>query len=102
MKHAPKDLSDESKEIWKDTLREFDLFPLQLKILEAALRCWDRVIFFREEIKLKGLTFVDRYQQPKERPEVTAERQYKTLFMRLVRELGLSVDTPDSRPPRLY
>ena len=102
MKHAPRDLSDESKQIWRDTLREFDLLPLQYKILDAALHCWDRVLFFRTEIEEKGTIYVDRYAQPKERPEVTAERQYKTLFMRLVRELGLSVDTTDSRPPRLY
>jgi phage terminase small subunit len=101
-KLAPRDLSDESKQIWREVVREFDLLPLELKLLEAAVRCWDRVLSFREDIKDKGTIYTDRYGQPKERPEVVAERQYKTLFMRLVRELGLSVDAPDSRPPRLY
>lgn len=101
-KHAPAGLEGESRRLFLDVTNAYDLMPHQLKILESACVCWQRILNYRKEIEEHGTTTIDRYGQVKEHPSVTAERQYMSLFYRLCRELGLHVDASDSRPPTLY
>jgi phage terminase small subunit len=105
MKRAPKDLKSESKKFWIDTLRVYELEAHHLKILEAACRCWDRILEARETVNEEGSYFIDRYEQPKPHPGLDVETKNKNLFMRLIRELCLDLEQPkdkDSRSPRLY
>jgi hypothetical protein len=74
-----------------------------VKLLTAAAESWDRLQEAREAIAKFGLTFNDRFGNPRARPEVGIERDAKIAFARLVRELRLDVGPPDdaTRPPRL-
>jgi hypothetical protein len=101
-KHAPQDLSGEAKKLYQEVHKDFDLLPHQDKLLIAACFCWARICKYRKMIEDNGEIFTDRYGQPRERPEVVAERQTMSLFMRLCRELALDVNVSDSRPPTLY
>ena len=83
-------------------VRTYELENHHLKLLQGAAECLDRIVDSREALAEHGLTYVDRYGQPKERPECMTERQNKALFMRLLRELALDINTSDSRPPALY
>ena len=64
---------------------------------------WDRCVEAREALAAHGLTFEDRFGQPRARPEVAIERDNRIALARLVRELGLDVHEPEeSRPPALH
>jgi phage terminase small subunit len=103
MKRAPSDFSDESRKFWNETLKLFELEPHHLKLFEAACRCWDRVVEAREQVEKDGAYFKDRYDQWKPHPALDVETKNKNLFMRLIREMGFSLEKPEHpRPPRQY
>jgi P27 family predicted phage terminase small subunit len=84
-----------SRKLWREVTSEYiDFEPHHLKLLQLICETWDAIIEAREVLKKEGSYFVDRYQQPKEHPAADAERKNKTLFMRLVRELGLDIAPP--------
>jgi hypothetical protein len=61
---------------------------------------FDRCVAAREILDREGLTYTDRFGQPKARPEVAIERDGRIAFARLLRELGLDVEPPaETRPP---
>jgi phage terminase small subunit len=67
-----------------------------------AAESWDRCTEAREILKREGLTFDDRFGQPKARPEVAIERDSRIAFARLLRELSLDVSSPEeNRPPAI-
>ena len=71
-------------------------------MLTLAAEAWDRGQQAREIVDRDGLTFTDRFGQPKARPEIAIERDSRIGFARLLRELALDVGGPeDSRPPGL-
>lgn len=97
----PKHLRKNTQKWFESVLDDFDLEPHHLKLLTLAAEAWDRACAAREVIDKDGLTFTDRFGQPKARPEVGIERDSRIGFARLLRELALDADmTPDSRPPR--
>lgn len=55
----------------------------------------------RAVLDAEGAVFLDRYNQPKARPEVAIERDSRVLFARLVRELDLDFHGASDRPPAL-
>jgi phage terminase small subunit len=73
-----------------------------LRLLEQACGCLDRIEQAREAIEKTGLTFEDRFGQRRMTPEVLIERDMRSLFMRLIRELGFDLPATESRPPRRY
>ena len=97
----PDYLNTSTKEWFKQIASDFVLEPHHLKLLEMAGQAWDEFDIARAAVAEHGQTFVDRYGQPRERPEVGIARQARTSFARLVRELALDVEPPESRPPRL-
>jgi phage terminase small subunit len=100
---APAHLRPTTREWWGDVVAEFDLEDHHLKLLTLAAEAWDRACQAREIIDRDGLTYTDRFEQPKARPEVGIERDSRIGFARLLRELDLDVDGPSeaSRPPGL-
>jgi phage terminase small subunit len=99
---TPTGLRTESAKFWRDTVKIFEFEQHHLKLLEAACRCWDRILEDREILEKEGKYFLDRYKQPKPHPALDDEKRQKNLFMRLIRELCLDAVVPDeSRPPRL-
>lgn len=71
------------------------------RLLTLACEAWDRAEQAREALLEHGLTYVDRFDCPRPRPEVAIERDSRIGFARLVRELDLDGDPlPDPRPRR--
>ena len=98
----PKHLSRTAGKFYTDVFKEFELEPHHLKILTAACECLDRMQDAREQIKKDGLFVKDRYGQVKAHPAQKVEIDNKTLFARLIRELGLDIEGPEeSRLPRI-
>lgn len=100
----PKYLNRSGRSFWKKVLTEFDMKdPHDLERLSLACECLDKIEEAREMIKAEGAFFVDRWNQPKEHPAQGTQRNNAILFSKLIRELGLDLETiPDSRPPRQY
>ena len=97
----PKHLRPATKKWFAAVLEDFDLEPHHVRLLTLAGEAWDRCQSAREYIDANGLTFEDRFGQPKARPEVAIERDSRIGFARLLRELALDVEPPaEARPPR--
>ncbi|NHT75088.1 P27 family phage terminase small subunit [Rhizobiaceae bacterium CRRU44] len=83
-------------------LRDFALEDHHVRLLTRAAEAWDRGDEAREAIAAYGLTFNDRFGTPRARPEVAIERDSRTGFARLLRELDLDIAGPETvRPPAL-
>ena len=61
----------------------------QRHILTLAGETWHRSAQARRVLERDGLVFLDRFGQPRPRPEVAIEKDAKLLFARLTRELQL-------------
>ena len=97
----PKHLRPATKRWWTAVVEDYSLEPHHLRLLARAAEAWDRGEEAREAIKTYGLTYTDRFGAPRARPEVAMERDCRTGFARLIRELALDVDQPDApRAPR--
>jgi phage terminase small subunit len=72
-----------------------------IKLLTLACESWDRAVQARKGLERHGLTFVDRHGSRKPSPEIAIEKDSRIAFARLIREIGLDVDSPESRPPVL-
>jgi phage terminase small subunit len=88
------------KHWWVSVLADFDLDPHHLHLLEAACGAWDRMVEARTALNTHGLTYTDHNGAPKPRPETTIEKDSRTAFARLVRELDLDAVAPPEPRPR--
>ncbi len=95
----PKHLSASAKQFWRSVVEVFDLEGHTLGLLESACIQLHRSEEARAIVAKEGMIMKDRFGQPKPHPAVELERQAHLAFLRLGREIGLSVDAPDSRPP---
>ena len=104
MKKSPNYLSKKSRVFVNTILRDFQLETHHEKLLLQAAECLDRIDQAREEILRDGLTVPTRDGGIKAHPCVNIERDCKILFSRLIRELGLDVESTDeyTRLPRQY
>ena len=97
----PPGLKKDGKKFFRKIIEDFELENHHLEILKQAAKCLDDLSLDEKTIESEGRFFTDRYGQPKEHPAVTATRQTRGLFQRLIREVGLDIiDTSDSRPIR--
>ena len=103
MPSAPSHLNAPTKKWWKVVVAEYALLPHHLRLLQLAGESWDRGAAARKVLARKGLTFDDRFGAPRPRPEIAIERDSRTAFARLVRELDLDTEAPiePHRPPSL-
>lgn len=99
----PAHLKAAAKAWWRTVVGEYDLEPHHLRLLQLAAEAWDSAQAARAVIQSDGMTFIDRFGSPRARPEVAIERDSRTAFARLVRELDLDCAPPTStpRPPAL-
>jgi phage terminase small subunit len=97
-------LNSTGKSFRRKILAEFALEDEHdIRRLDLAAHCLDRIEECQKFIKSDGLFIKDRFEQMKEHPASKAERDNKSLFARLIRELGLDLEPPtESRPPRQY
>ena len=94
----PADLRPETAAWWAEIVTDYDLEPSIRPVLTAAARLWDRAASARAVLAEHGLVYVDRFGQPKERPEVAVERQSLNAFRLALRELELGTE---KEPPTL-
>ena len=101
---TPQHLSASTRHWFESVCKSYELEPHHLKLLTLAAEAWDRTQQARTIIDSEGITFLDRFDQPKARPEIGIERDSRLAFARLVRELDLDTEaTPEaSRPPQLH
>ncbi|MGM4892314.1 P27 family phage terminase small subunit [Tardiphaga sp. 839_C3_N1_4] len=98
----PAHLRPETAKWFASVVADYDLDSHHLKLLALASEAWDRCTQAREAIAQHGMTYTDRFDAPRARPEVAIERDSRTGFARIVRELGLDVSPPsETRPPAL-
>jgi len=97
---APDHLRPATAKWYRGVLKDFDLESHHIRLLLLAAEAWDRCQAAREIIDRDGMTYDDRFDQPKPRPEVAIERDSRIGFARLLRELALDgVDAPEA--PRM-
>ena len=86
--------------MWARVVDGFEVDAHALDVLalacEAAGRCADA----RDVIDREGVTFRDRWGQPRAHPATTVESTNRLQVARLLREMGLA-DADEARPPRL-
>ena len=92
------------KKFRRDVLKEYQITDTHdLRRLDLAAHCLDRIEHCQRVIDDEGPFIKDRFDQTKEHPACKTERDNKVLFARLVRELGLDLENPETpRPPGLY
>ena len=95
---APKHLSEEAAALWRDVLVTFELEPHHRSILERALEALDRLRQAQAAIDRDGITVQGRFG-PKAHPATALERDSRIAYLRAIRELGLDLEAPASRPP---
>jgi P27 family predicted phage terminase small subunit len=100
---APSTLKASGRAFWKKVHSNFEIEnEHHLRLLETAGQCLDRLDECRDILAAEGLCTVDRFGQMRAHPATSIERDQKALFVRILRELGLDIPSPDSRPPRKY
>jgi phage terminase small subunit len=98
----PKHLSPPARVWWREAMERYVFEAHEVRQVTLAAEFWSRGEAARKEIELHGLTYLDKNDCPKERPEVRTARECAAMFCRIIRELRLDTPPPDdSRPPRL-
>jgi phage terminase small subunit len=99
---APRHLRPETQKWWAHHLAEYHLEPHHVRLLTLAAEAWDRCQEARAALAQHGIVYVDRFGQPRARPEVGIERDSRVAFARMIRELNLDLASPEEpRLPRL-
>lgn len=100
---APKHLAVATRRWWNSVVSEYCLEEHHRRLLTLAGESWDRTEAARKAIETHGMTFVDRFGQPRARPEIAIERDSRNAFARMIRELGLDLAEPEAqrKPPTI-
>jgi phage terminase small subunit len=98
----PEHLKPPTRKWFAGVVADYALEDHHVRLLTLAAEAWDRAQQAREALAT-GLTFNDRFGAPHARPEVAIERDSRTAFARLIRELDLDVEAPPAgvRPPAI-
>ena len=69
-------------------------------LLVNAAECWDRAESARKVLAKEGVTYRTGDGPPKRHPAAAVETANRLAFTRILRELGLDIETPEElRPP---
>jgi len=90
----PPHLSKEMEVFWTTVFQTRNLQPHEVLLLAKALEAHDRAEQARRDLKRQGLTFQDRFGQPRARPEVAIERDSRAGFAKLLSQINLHTLTP--------
>ncbi len=93
---APEHLAADTRKWWEHVVSEWSLDQHHCRLLTLAAEAWDRAAEAREALAEHGITFTDRFGSPRARPEIAIERDSRTAFARLLRDLDLHDDAPAS------
>lgn len=101
---TPQGLQKAGRLFWKKVLGEFELEETHdLERLGMACKCLDDLAQTEERVKTDGMFTENRYGTTVEHPGLKVIRDMRQLFIRIIREIGLDIESPkDNRPPRRY
>ena len=85
----PNHLSKKMKAFWISVFERKDLEPHEAMIFLKACEAHDRAEQARRILKREGLTYQDRFQQPRARPEVSIEYRSRASFAKLLGQINL-------------
>src|SRR3954462_14849226 len=85
----PAHLSEATKQWWREIVSTWVLEVHQVRLLQLSAEAWDRSQQAREELARDGLTFTDEKGIVRAHPCVAIERDARTAFARLLRDLAL-------------
>ena len=85
----PRHLSKKMKALWISVFERKYLEPHEAMIFLKACEAHDRAEQARRILKREGLTYQDRFQQPRPRPEVSIEYRDRATFAKLLGQLNL-------------
>jgi phage terminase small subunit len=94
-------LSAEMQAFCRSVTRRWSLNVHHEALLVKAAEAHDRGEQAKTLLSEQGLTTIAKSGEIRPHPAVAIERDSRTAFARLIRELGLSNDVADNRPPRL-
>lgn len=94
-------LKQETQQWIEKVLSEFEFETHKKPLLIQAGETWDRIKNAREVIAKDGAFYMDATGKPRKHPALDAERNDRIVFARLIRELNLTDEAPDTRPPTL-
>lgn len=99
----PSHLSAPTAQWWTSVMSEYMLEPHHVRLLTLACEAYDSAQDARETLQREGKIYIDRFDQPKPRPEVAIQRDSAIGFARMLRELDLDISGPTdrARPPSL-
>jgi hypothetical protein len=97
----PDYLRKETREWLEKVFFEFDFEVHKKPLLIQAGETLDRIKNAREIISKDGAFYTDATGKPRKHPALDAERNDRIVFARLIRELNLTDEAPDTRPPTL-
>src|SRR4051794_2172435 len=80
----PDHLRPATRKWFASVVENYELEPHHLRLLQLAGEAWDRAEQAREALEEHGLTFTDRFDCPRARPEVAIERDSRIAFARLL------------------
>ena len=88
---------------WASVMTEYALEQHHIRLLTLACEAFDSAQEARAVLQLEGKIYIDRFDQPKPRPEVAIQRDSAIGFARMLRELDLDIAAPTdrARPPAL-
>jgi len=87
----PASLGAPGKDLWNTIVKEYPVNGASRKVLLQAGQALDRLHEIGTELKTTGLTFKDKFGQPKLHPLVLAEGNARMQFCRCMRLLNLNL-----------
>lgn len=95
--NAPKGLARSSGSLWRAVLGSYDLSAAEQEVLHQALVSLDRANEAAEVLTVEGLFTTDRYGTRRAHPATDLELRHRTLFARLVGQLGVNLEEEHHR-----
>lgn len=86
---APEHLAESTRAWWRGVVAEYELEASHERSLTLAGEALDRGEQARRALEQFGTTYVDRFGQPRARPEVAIERDSRLAYARLLSALAL-------------
>jgi len=95
---APRHLSPAQRSFWRSVVSEYQLESHHYELLKLVCQALDRAEEARAILAAEGLTIEGRFGA-RAHPAAAIERDAAVRAARLLRELGLDLAPPASRPP---
>jgi len=97
----PKHLSKDACQWWTDIQAEYGISDhAGLLLLQTGLEAFDRMREAQQAIKKHGAVYLDRFEQVKNNPACTVERDARAQMMAALKQLNLDLEPLRDKPGR--